>query len=438
MTTEENHLGLQLANRYQLETLVARGTLCSVYRGQDTVLRRAIAVKAVPPDQAEAYRSALRATAMFTHPAVVATYDALEHNGWLFVVQEHVLARPLATYTRQGVPAERAIDLVAQIARALAYAHAHDVTHGDLTASAVLIDRHAIVHINNFGLPPDEAYFTSLAGTFEAQTTPHASDAPAAMQEAELARSDANRMAEAPQALATRIAREHDVRAVGFLLWQLLSAPRPSTLPDEPGEANPHEFRKDVPEALRDIVRRCVVSSHPMRIAEVEALLNEIESVSRDLAKAKPAGSEDTPPALRAARAEVAREAAWSEEQTLETSLEWAGQHGNEQVSFSAPTAPATFAGRDQHPGALHPRTNGPPRLRLPSRPLADAPLPAAAPANAPLWSTPARHMGAEQQRRANVTPARGFSNPLTVFLIGAGLFVLFFLIGFFGPALPR
>ncbi|MGZ3675933.1 MAG: protein kinase domain-containing protein [Ktedonobacterales bacterium] len=108
--------------------MVAQGSLCAVYRGQDTVLHRPIAIKAIEPGMVATYRAALQATSTLSHPAIVATYDAIEHDGWLFLIQEYLQARPLTGYLRAGVPSERAVDLGGQLARVLAYAHAHDVT----------------------------------------------------------------------------------------------------------------------------------------------------------------------------------------------------------------------------------------------------------------------------------------------------------------------
>src|SRR5579859_3471363 len=113
--------GLQLAERYQLDEMVAQGNLCAVYRGQDTVLHRPIAIKAIKPELVTTYRAALQTTSSLSHPAIVETYDAIDYDGWLFLVQEYLHARSLTGYLRAGVPSERAVDLGGQIARVLAY-----------------------------------------------------------------------------------------------------------------------------------------------------------------------------------------------------------------------------------------------------------------------------------------------------------------------------
>ena len=143
--------GLQLARRYALSDEMAPGALCRIVRGDDLTLRRPVVVKAIPPTQIEVYTAAMHATSALTHPAAVAFYDALHQDGWLFLVQEAVAGQALSRYLRQGVPSERAINLALQLAQALAYTHHRDMAHGDLTPSAVLVDRHATIRVNNFG-----------------------------------------------------------------------------------------------------------------------------------------------------------------------------------------------------------------------------------------------------------------------------------------------
>ncbi|HLJ80967.1 MAG TPA: protein kinase, partial [Ktedonobacterales bacterium] len=257
LSSEISHVGLRLLNRYSIDEPLPAGALCRVYRGQDTVLRRSIAVKAVPPEQVATYRNALHATASLSHPAIVTTYDALEHDDWLFVIQEYVTARPLTTYLRDGVPSERAAELGGQIARALTYAHAHDITHGDLTPAAVLVDRQAVAQINNFRLPTDSGYFAERAREWDV----------------------------APELLLAPPNRDHpsmaDITATGLLLWLLLSElKRPAAdSPDVAQTAARRDFRPDVPEALREVVRRCVRQAEVDAITDAGTLSQELEEI---------------------------------------------------------------------------------------------------------------------------------------------------------------
>lgn len=385
--------GLQLAERYQLDELVAQGSLCAVYRGQDTVLHRPIAIKAIEPEMVANYRSALQATSGLSHPAIVAMYDAIEHDGWLFLIQEYLQARPLTGYLRAGVPSERAVDLAGQIARVLAYAHAHDIAHGDLTPSAILIDRRAIVRINNFGHPADTLYFATLDNTLE----------------------------EAEAASATLHAKLHDaspagdVRALGLLLWQLLR---------NQGDAAESPFRDDVHVGLRNLVERCVMRAHSQRITDADALVLELEALARTLAATRPALSEDTPVALRAARAAVEREAAWSAQNTQATSRRWPMPSADPVIYES--TDPSPYQGAT-------PLITGAPRLTLPSRPAGEGEARRLVRTDPVPWASNAPQ---GQDDAPTMPSVRNRMNLGLILVLCLLLFALFFLFGYLAPPL--
>ena len=424
MAAERSHAGTQLLGRYHVGELLAQGTLCAVYHGQDSVLRRPIIVKAAPAELIDTYRAALHLTAAFTHPVVVVTYDAVEQQDHLFLIQEYVQARPLAAYARDGVPSQRAVDLAAQIARALAYAHAHDIVHGDLTPSAILIDRQATVRINNFGLPPDTLYFSRQIQVV--RDAYHASIADVIDLDAPTITQDAIGQSQAEPVAAD------DVRALGLLLWQILSEQtRTGPTANELGR----RFRRDVPQALRDLILRCVLDDHPEHITEAGALLAELDAIAAVLTQDRETVAELTPPALRVAREAIAREAAWSVEETLGVLRKWPISTGGESVSPSVPTVADQVSGRpDAWPIGYSTPKIGPSRLSLPSRPLEQRAI------------SSSREQDHNQRPRRPVERRASFNllswldtmigsvsvGRLVVY--GLLLFLLFFLLGYFGP----
>src|SRR5258705_6408065 len=100
--------------------------------------------------------------------------------------------------------------------------------HGDLTPAAVLIDRQAIVRMNNFGLPPDDAYFKESV----ASLGPDAATLP-------------------PQSA------EGDVLACGLLMWQVLSEPVLTAQAGGGGAGGGRAFPQERPEAARGPRRPC-------------------------------------------------------------------------------------------------------------------------------------------------------------------------------------
>lgn len=396
--------GRLLHNRYALDALLATGAAAVVYRGRDTVLNRPVAVKAIPLDTAAPYREALAQTAAFTHPAVVALYDTFEAEGHLLLIQELVDGRALAAYVRSGLPSERALNIGVQIARALDYAHAHGIVHGDLTPSAVIVDRRAVVRINNVGLPPDIAYFAPLIRALDGDAPTRQVGAAAV---ASAASSHGDDEAGGARWEATPAA---DVRAAALLLWQVLAEPQAD-------HSETRVFRADVPEGVRELVWRAALPSRADAITDAEALALALDEVMTALARQRPAIPELTPPALQAVRAGgPPSPPPWSEEETVAADATWGG--ANER-------RPAMVAPRH----GITPTEVGVPHLRLPSR-TAD-PSGGARPADrAPQWPAGPSAVASGGRSHAPARPASQVNIPLVI-AIGIALFVLFFLIGY-------
>jgi serine/threonine protein kinase len=409
LTLEQSHSGLLLAERFQLGEVMGHGDISTIYRGQDTILQRPIVVKAVPPEYIAAYQQALQVTTELTHPAIVATYDVLLQDEKLFLIQEAMSARSLDIYLGSGLPTSRSLDLAVQLARALAYAHAHDVIHGDLTPPAILIDRRARVHVNNFGLPANTPYFLAVAGTLPDD-------------DSEKARTD---LFSAPPGKAS------DVGAIALLLWQMLSAPATGTVDaTEGGAPSRRVFREDVSEPVRELIWRCLDTQHPRAIKDAESLALALEMEALAAQSDHAPLSELTPPALRAARDVVAHKASWSTEDTIGV-LQGRGR------------------GLRQNPGGLTEEPARPlakvatedpivqPRLHLPSRPY-DAPASARQP-DAPSWleqedttQPESQAASADGTRSRPDEPDVAGVGIRTALTLGMALFVIAFLIGFF------
>ncbi|MGO8951374.1 MAG: protein kinase [Ktedonobacterales bacterium] len=419
MTPEQSHSGLLLAERYQLGDVMAQGAISTIYRGQDNILQRPIVVKAVPPEYIAAYRHALLVTSELTHPAVVATYDALLHEEWFFLVQESVSARPLDLYLGSGIPSERSLDLALQLARALAYAHSHSVTHGDLTPVAVLVDRRAQVHVNNFALPTDVRYFTDVANTL-----------PGAGEDTQ--ESDDSSLNNAPSPSPSG-----DVRAVGLLLWQMLRAP----VAEKSEEVEPpprRVFRQDVADPVRELVWRCLRPKHPRAITDAESLTLALEAEVHTLSIARAPLSELTPPALRVARAAVAERASWSTEDTQGALQPWPNRVTvGSRSAWQSNQTPGTSTTEWQEPRSKVATEEpiGHPKLRLPSR--SDVSPTAYQQPDAMEWleqdvtQPQGRSVDNASHRRVTKTSATSLGSG-TVLLLGASLFLVAFLAGFF------
>lgn len=136
-----------LAGRYTLGPLIGRGGMADVYRAYDERLGREVALKLFRPDVAEArdmrrVRSEIRTLAALNHRSLVTLHDAADGDDGspAFLVLELVEGQDLAALIRsdQLHPAE-VIDLVDDIARALAYIHARGIVHRDIKPENILV-----------------------------------------------------------------------------------------------------------------------------------------------------------------------------------------------------------------------------------------------------------------------------------------------------------
>jgi serine/threonine protein kinase len=143
---------------YRILERIGAGGLGDVYRARDTKLGRTVAIK-VPADELQAdpgRRDALahdaRAALALSHPNIATLYEIGDEHGKTFLVFEFAPGETLKRVIG-GLPmnARRAVDLAAQIADALADAHASDIVHGHLGPDAVIVTPKGNAKILDFG-----------------------------------------------------------------------------------------------------------------------------------------------------------------------------------------------------------------------------------------------------------------------------------------------
>ncbi|MCC8249940.1 serine/threonine-protein kinase [Saccharothrix luteola] len=153
-------VGRLVAGRYRLRGRVGAGAMGVVWEALDERLDRVVALKQlVVPEGSDPVAAAGRAAregriaARLQHPNAVTVHDVVEDDGKPVLVMEYLRARTLAELIARGpLPVERVTLIGAQIAGALAAAHAAGVVHRDVKPGNVLLTDDGTAKITDFGI----------------------------------------------------------------------------------------------------------------------------------------------------------------------------------------------------------------------------------------------------------------------------------------------
>ncbi|KPC80102.1 serine/threonine-protein kinase [Streptomyces sp. NRRL S-4] len=156
--------GTVLAGRYRLGDVLGRGGMGKVWRAEDEVLHRTVAVKELTAGLyvAEADRAVLhartqkeaRAAARITHPGVVTVHDVIEYDNRPWIVMQYVDGPSLADATKESgeIEPREAARIGLHVLSALRAAHDAGVLHRDVKPGNVLLARDGQVLLTDFGI----------------------------------------------------------------------------------------------------------------------------------------------------------------------------------------------------------------------------------------------------------------------------------------------
>ena len=163
------------ASRYRLLDLVGTGGMGVVYRAEDVLLGRTVALKFLPPaltpdPRAKArFLDEARAVAALDHPNICTLHEIGETaEGQLYLAMAYYKGETLKQRLERGpLPVAEALNITLQVARGLAKAHRHGIIHHDIKPANLMLTADGMVKILDFGIArlPDQPQSGPLLGT---------------------------------------------------------------------------------------------------------------------------------------------------------------------------------------------------------------------------------------------------------------------------------
>ena len=280
-----------LARRYELQELIGGGGMADVYKAQDKLLDRSVAVKILHQQYAndaefvEKFRREATAAAKLAHPNIVNIYDVGEDGGSQYIVMEYVSGPTLKEVIQQKGCLEpiEAVRIAKEIASALESAHRNNLVHCDIKPHNILVMPDGHIKVTDFG----------IARAVSASTMTYSGSVMGSVH-----------YFSPEQAKGTVITTKSDVYSLGVVLYEMLTGQLPFNgetsvsialkhLQEEPVPIR--QLNPSIPPVLEAIVQKAMSKDPADRpnSTELYADLNQAKAMLADRGTSQEAVSND-------------------------------------------------------------------------------------------------------------------------------------------------
>ncbi len=272
----DKNIGKKLDGRYEITERIGEGGMADVYRANDVVDKKTVAVKILKKEFAEneeflrRFRNESKAIALLSHPNIVKIYDVGFSDRIQFIVMEYIDGITLNEYMEQSSPLDwkDAAHFVMQILRALQHAHNKGIVHRDIKPQNIMMLRDGTIKVMDFGI----AKFARENGktcTDKAIGTVH--------------------YISPEQARGAETDEKSDLYSVGVLLFEMLTGKKPfDTETNDPVSIavmhmqaevpRPSSIHADLAAGLEEIILKAMQKEPAKRYQSAAEMMNDIEA----------------------------------------------------------------------------------------------------------------------------------------------------------------
>jgi len=171
----------ELKEEYDVVEELGRGGMAIVFKARERQLERDVAIKVLPFSLAfdkefvERFQREARTSAKLEHPNIIPIYRVGKSGRVIYFVMKFLRGKPLSSVlaARRSLPAGEIRLVLAQVGRALAYAHKTGIVHRDIKPDNIMFDEHGHAVVTDFGIAKAATGGSKLTGTGMSIGTPH-------------------------------------------------------------------------------------------------------------------------------------------------------------------------------------------------------------------------------------------------------------------------
>src|SRR5713226_2825914 len=279
--------------RYEIRSKLGEGGMGEVYLAQDTKLDRKVAIKTLPAevaahqDRMKRFVQEAKTASALNHPNIITIYEIDHTDSVHFIATEFIDGETLRKRMRAApMKLGEVLDAAAQIASALAAAHAAAIIHRDIKPENIMLRRDGIVKVLDFGLAKLTERSSPDSVDMEAPTRPVVNTEPGMVMGTAIYMSP-------EQARGMKVDARTDIFSLGVVIYEMVAGCLPfagsnaneivaAILNDK--EAPPlARYTQETPAELERIIGKALRKNRDERYQTIQDLLLDLKALKQDL-----------------------------------------------------------------------------------------------------------------------------------------------------------